>query len=91
MEDGEWIEEMVSQRIEALLKENLILRQDGKEQYAQAMKRAEAVLKSLPPEDWDAMDQFQSMVTRRHSEDSAYLYVCGIQDGIRAMKYINRL
>ena len=62
---------------------------DGK--YRQALEQAEAVLKKLSLEDWEAMDRFQDMVMEQEAKNSSYLYVCGLKDGIRFMKFINGL
>ena len=85
----EWIDEMLDLRIETLLQEPSASMKDDGGKYGQALEQAEAVLKKLSLEDWKAMERFQDMVTEQEVKNSFYLYVCGLKDGIRVMKFIN--
>ena len=87
----EWMDEMLDMRIETLLREPSASMKDHDDKYGQALEQAEAVLKKLSLEDWEAMDRFQDIVMEQEAKNSSYLYVCGLKDGIRVMKFINGL
>lgn len=87
----EWMVEMLDLRIETLLREPSASMKDDDGTYGQALEQVEAVLKKLSMEDFETMDRFQDMVTEQEAKNSSYLYVCGLKDGIRVMKFINGL
>lgn len=85
------MDEMLDLRIETLLREPSASVKDYDGAYGQALEQAEAVLKKLSMEDFEIMERFQDMVTEQEAKNSTYLYVCGLKDGIRVMKFINGL
>ena len=87
----EWMDKILDMRIETLLREPSASMKGDDGKYEQALEQAEAVLKKLSLEDWEAMDRFQDMLMQQEAKNSSYLYVCGLKDGIQVMKFINGL
>ena len=64
---------------------------DGRQEESQMLDRVEAILKQLTKKERKTINQFFDLNTERHAKETTYFYACGFKDGIRTMKFINRL
>ncbi|WP_100043388.1 hypothetical protein [Lacrimispora sphenoides] len=54
-------------------------------------EEAESILKKLPKKEGDILNKYIVLQGFDMAENESYLYSCGIADGIRIMKYIEKL
>jgi len=65
--------------------------ENGKTVEEAVLTQAEAVMNRLTKEEWKTLDRFLDEINERNSREMSYLYICGLKDGLRAMKFINSL
>ncbi len=54
-------------------------------------EEAVSILKKLPKKEEDILNKYIELQGLQIAENESYLYSCGIADGIRMMKYIEKL
>ena len=91
MDNKKWADDMIYQRMELLLDELYRSKQDEETEDVVALNRAEALLKRMSGSEWEAVNQLLEQTMERHARETAYLYTCGFEDGVRVMKFINGL
>lgn len=64
---------------------------DDRQEEGRTLDQLEAILKRLTKKERKTINRFFDLSTERHAKETAYLYTCGVKDGIRAMKLINSL
>lgn len=82
---------MVFQRMELLLNEFYCSKESAKTVDDTVLTQAEDVMKRLTKEEWEALNRFLDQINKHHSIETSYLYVCGLKDNLRTMKFINNL
>ena len=91
MSEKKWIEYIIYERMELHWQELYHSKADGRQEESQMLDRVEAILKRLTKKERKTINRFFDLSTERHVKETAYLYTCGVKDGIRAMKLINSL
>lgn len=91
MNKKEWIDDMVFQRMELLLNEFYCSKENTKTVDDTVLTQAEDVTKRLTKKEWEALNRFLAQINKHHSIETSYLYVCGLKDNLRTMKFINSL
>ncbi len=91
MSEKEWIEYIIYERMELHWQELYRSKADDRREEGRTLDQFEAILKRLTKKERKTINRFFDLSTERHAKETAYLYTCGVKDGIRAMKLINSL
>lgn len=91
MNEKEWMESFIYERMELHWQELYRSKADDRWEEGRALNQLEAILKRLTKKERKTINRFFNLTTERHAKETAYLYTCGVKDGIRAMKFINSL
>ncbi|XBX06022.1 hypothetical protein QMP26_37520 [Enterocloster clostridioformis] len=91
MSEKKWIEYIIYEWMGLHWKELYHSKADGRQEESQILDRVEAILKRLTKKERKTINRFFDLTTERHAKENAYLYTCGVKDGIRAMKLTNNL
>ena len=92
MNEQELIDLVIVERIDMLLRQKEAKK--NCEEESPYTKEAESILRRLPKKEWDILNRYielQGLQGLQMAENESYLYSCGIADGIRMMKYIEKL
>mgnify|MGYP000081509709 CR=1 FL=1 len=87
----EWMKDFIYERMELHWQELYRSKADDRREESQMLDRVEAILKRLTKKERKTINRFFDLTTERHAKETAYLYTCGVKDGIRAMKLTNSL
>ncbi len=90
MNERELIDLVIVERIDMLLHHKEEER-EGDESESLFFEEAESILKKLPKKEGDILNKYIELQGLQIAENESYLYSCGIADGIRMMKYIEKL
>ena len=90
MNERELIDLVIVERIDMLLHHKEEEKESG-ESESLFFEEAESILKKLPKKDGDILNKYIELQGLQIAENESYLYSCGIADGIRMMKYIEKL
>jgi len=90
MNERELIDLVIVERIDMLLHHKEEERESC-ESESLFFEEAESILKKLPKKDGDILNKYIELQGLQIAENESYLYSCGIADGIRIMKYIEKL
>jgi len=90
MNEQELIDLVIVERIDMLLHQKEKERENC-ESESLFFEEAESILKKLPKKEWDILNRYIELQGLQMAENESYLYSCGIADGIRIMKYIEKL
>ena len=91
MDEKEWMNDFIYQRMELHWQELYRSKTDDGQEESRILDRLENIQKRLTKKERKTIDRFLDLTTERNAKETAYLYPCGIKDGIRAMKFINSL
>ena len=91
MSEKEWIEYIIYERMELHWQELYRSKADDRREEGRTLDQFEAILKRLTKKERKTINRFFDLTTERHAKETAYLYTCGVKDGIRAMKLTNSL
>ena len=91
MSQKAWMEDFIYERMELHWRELYRSKADNRQEESQMLDRVEVILKRLTKKERKTINQFFDLTTERTAKETAYLYTCGIKDGIHAMKLINSL
>lgn len=90
MDEQELIDLVIMERIDMLLHQKEVERENCESELL-FFEEAESILKKLPKKEWDILNRYIELQGLQIAENESYLYSCGIADGIRIMKYIEKL
>jgi len=90
MNERELIDLVIVERIDMLLHHKEEER-EGDESESLFFEEAESILKKLPKKEGDILNKYIELQGLQIAENESYLYSCGIADGIRMIKYIEKL
>ena len=91
MNEKELIEYFIYERMELHWRELYHFKTDDRQEEGRTLDQFEAILKRLTKKERKTIDRFLDLTTERNARETAYLYTCGVKDGIRAIKFINIL
>ena len=91
MNGKEWIESFIYERMELHWQELYRSKADDRREEGRTFNHFKAILKRLTKKERKTINRFFDLSTECHAKETAYLYTCGVKDGIRAMKFINSL
>lgn len=92
MNEKELLDMMVTERIQILVQEMKSTRTLAERKNTRLlMYQAEGILKRLSEQEHALMEQYLDSMTDRMADVEPALYTGGFRDGIRVMKFINRL
>ena len=91
MDEKDWLDDFIYQRMELHWQELYRSKTDGRLEEARLLDHLENIQKRLTKKERKAINRFLDLTTERNAKETAYLYTCGFKDGIRTMKFINRL
>ena len=90
MNEQELIDLVIVERIDILLHQKEAKKENCEEESL-FIKEAESILRRLPKREWDVLNRYIELQRLQMAENESYLYSFGIADGIRIMKYIEKL
>ena len=91
MNEKDILDLVISERINTLLIQKKRTEPCADKKTLLLTEQAEALLKQLPKEDWMILSRYMDHQHELLAETETYLYSCGLTDGIRMMKYIEKL
>jgi hypothetical protein len=91
MNEKEWMNDIIYQRMELHRQELYRSKTDNGQEESRILDRLENIQKRLTKKERKTIDRFLDLTTERNAKETAYLYTCGVKDGIRTMKFINNL
>jgi len=67
------------------------LKKENCDSESSFIEKAESIFRKLPREEWEILNRYIELQGLQMAENESYLYSCGLADGIRMMKYIEKL
>lgn len=91
MNEQELIDMVIVERIDMLLHQKEQSEKETCDPELSFIEKAESIFRKLPREKWEILNRYIELQGLQMAENESYLYSCGLADGIRMMKYIEKL